>query len=412
MAGPGRRVMPTVTSLGGALLERAAAHPGRVAVRGATGSLAYGELARAATATAGGLLASGCRPGERVGILVERHPATVVGMVASLLAGTPYVPLDPAWPRSRVEGVAREAGLAALLASPVCDSLARTLPVPRIVPLEVDLRAPVRRLPQVSGDHLAYILYTSGSTGRAKGVMQSHSNVLRHAGTYARALGIGPGDRLSLVASASVDAAVMDVYGALLSGARVVVMDPLRLAGDGVAESLERAGVTIFHATPTVFRSLFADVAPGGAPSCLRLVVLGGEAVHPRDVRLFRSRCSRATRLVNNYGPSESTIALQEIIDHASPAPGGPVPIGAPVNGIDVELRVTPGEKCRRDRADRTPGRAGLLAARRPHGARVLEAPRRASSLRDRRPRSQASGWRAGVRRTAGLADHATRPPG
>src|SRR3954468_11799229 len=128
--------MPAAASLGAAVLERAATHPRRIAVDGRGGRLTYGELARAARATAGTLLRSGCRPGQRVGILAERDPATVVGMLASLLAGTTYVPLDPGWPRPRLEGVARDAGVTAVLAPPACVPLARALPATTFVPLQ------------------------------------------------------------------------------------------------------------------------------------------------------------------------------------------------------------------------------------------------------------------------------------
>ena len=77
----------------------------------------------------------------------------------------------------------------------------------------------------ISPDSLAYILYTSGSTGQPRGVMQSHRNVLHHTRSYTNSLRIAPDDKLTLLSSYGFDAAVMDIFGALLNGAALLPAD-------------------------------------------------------------------------------------------------------------------------------------------------------------------------------------------
>ncbi|HEX6041561.1 condensation domain-containing protein, partial [Longimicrobium sp.] len=190
----------------------------------------------------------------------------------------------------------------------------------------------------VDPDGAAYILYTSGSTGEPKGVVQSHRNALHHVRTYARGLHLGPGDRLSLFSSYGFDAAVMDLFGALLSGATLC---PVPLRGPAAADlpgEVRRRGVTVLHATPTVFRHLAAQAGDGAGLSRVRAVVLGGEETVPHDVELFR-RCFRPDALfVNGFGPTECTVALQHVTDGRTPPGRGPVPLGHAVEGTEARL--------------------------------------------------------------------------
>lgn len=183
---------------------------------------------------------------------------------------------------------------------------------------------------------MAYILYTSGSTGRPKGVVQSHENVLHHIRAYQRTLGISADDTLSFVSSYGFDGAVMDIFGALLTGATLV---PLQLAArglDGALEALSQHAVTVYHSTPTVFRQLFAD-ADVSLPE-VRAVVLGGEEATRSDFELFKSSFEGDVRLVNGLGPSESTLTVQQVLDHDTDIERDSLPIGRPVQDTEVVL--------------------------------------------------------------------------
>src|SRR6185503_1307764 len=131
-----------------------------------------------------------------------------------------------------------------------------------------------------------YILYTSGSTGQPKGIVQNHRNVLFHIRNYTNNLHISAGDKLTLLSSYGFDAAVMDIFGALLNGATLCLFD---IRDQGVArlpEGLREEGITIYHSTPTVYRYFLGSLTGREEFPRIRLVVLGGEEVYKSDLEL------------------------------------------------------------------------------------------------------------------------------
>ena len=103
---------------------------------------------------------------------------------------------------------------------------------------------------------LAYILYTSGTTGEPKGVMQTHRGVLRQITAYSESLELDPDDRLSWVSGYGFDAAAQDIFSALLAGAMLCPVAAREAPGSELMETILTAGVTVLHATPTVYRHL------------------------------------------------------------------------------------------------------------------------------------------------------------
>ncbi len=198
----------------------------------------------------------------------------------------------------------------------------------------------------VSPDAFAYILYTSGTTGAPKGTVQSHENVLHHVRAYSEALRIGPGDRLTLLSSYSFDASVMAIFGALLNGAALF---PFAVAEEGIDRLppwVREKRITLYHSTPTVYRYFVAALGRSEHRfSDLRAIVLGGEEVTRRDVGLYRERFTPGAVLVNGFGPTESTLAVQYFIDGESEIPGERVPVGFPVEDTEIWLLDEAGER-------------------------------------------------------------------
>jgi amino acid adenylation domain-containing protein len=288
----------------------------------------------------------------RVGLLVVEDESMAAGMLAALALGVAYVPLDPRLPPARLRELIADAEPDALLCTRALTSLATAIapghPIHEIDRLP-DSTTEVTRLGR--GDELAYLLYTSGSTGRPKAVTQSQQNLLHHALTYAERLGLGPGDRVSLVATHAFDAAVMDIYGALLSGATLCPIDLHGEALVDLASELREREITVFHATPTVVRHLLSSMATDTRLEAVRAVVLGGEEAHGHDALAIAARFGRATssafgssiQLINGLGPTECTLALQELVDH--PPPPGSLAVGAPVPGVAVTLETSVGQQ-------------------------------------------------------------------
>ncbi|HEX5052169.1 MAG TPA: MupA/Atu3671 family FMN-dependent luciferase-like monooxygenase [Planctomycetota bacterium] len=204
--------------------------PERAALRFGGESLAYGELLAAVERLAGWLRGRGVGRGDRVGICTQRGFGMVTAVLATLRCGAAYVPLDPSYPRERLQFMAGDAELAALVADAASLPAVPAAACPRIV-LDADADAiegaDVLLGDDTAAEDLAYVIYTSGSTGRPKGVMVRHRNVTNFFAGMDRVLGHEPGVWLA-VTSLSFDISVLELLYTLCRGFTVVVH-----AGDG-----------------------------------------------------------------------------------------------------------------------------------------------------------------------------------
>ncbi|HEX2095478.1 MAG TPA: amino acid adenylation domain-containing protein, partial [Longimicrobiaceae bacterium] len=327
--------------------RQARLHHGRVAVRTRRHTLTYGELDRAAGRVARTLLAGRPAREERVALLFEHDAPMIVGMLGVLKAGKTYVPLDPLYPRERVAFILEDSGASAILTNAANLARARELSGGHLPVIDVDAAEPdaAGAPAPASPDTPAYVLYTSGSTGRPKGVVQSHRNVLHHIRVYTNNLGIAHDDTLTLLSSYTFDAAVMAIYGALLNGATLCPFNWREDAAVGIAGWMREERITLYHSTPTVYRSLVGALGEDEVFPDVRLVVLGGEEVQRRDVERYRRHFAPGCVLVNGLGPTESTVTLQNFLDHETPVERTSVPVGYPVEDTEVLLVNAAGEQ-------------------------------------------------------------------
>ncbi len=321
-------------------VEVARRHPDHVAVvdsavDGAGGTLTYAELAALAGGRARALVAAGVRPGSRVGLLTGHGTPTIASILGTLAAGCAYVPLDPTFPAARLATMVADARVALLLADEEHAGLAGTLGEYLVTG---EGTAPLQPV-EVGIDEIAYVLFTSGSTGRPKAVAQSHRNLLNVVDNQVARLGITAADRLSLLASFSFDAAIPDLYPALLTGATVVPIDVRRHGLTHAVEALSRYGVTIFHATPTVYRYLL-DTLEAHRLATVRTVLLGGEQATYPDLARGRDAFAPDVVFVNGYGATEVTFAAHHRVpvSEVDPTRTGPLPIGTALPGYELVL--------------------------------------------------------------------------
>ncbi|WP_223268408.1 non-ribosomal peptide synthetase [Streptosporangium nondiastaticum] len=336
---------PAPATLPALFEEQARRTPGAVAVTDGTTELTYTELNERANRVARVLVRLGAGPEQLVAVAMDRSVRTVVTILAVLKTGAAYLPVDVAYPAERIAFVLRDARPGLLLATTATAGalpptegpqpvLADTLGIPDGTP-GTDLTDADRTAPH-SPASAAYVIYTSGSTGRPKGVLVTHSGIAAMLATQRERLGVTAADRVLLFASPSFDAAVWELWTALLTGARAVVApaDDL-LPGPPLAATVARHGVTCLLLPP----SSLAAVPEGGLPEGTTLVV-GGEACGPDLV----ARWSPGRRMVNAYGPTESTV----MATMSSPVTGRTAPpMGRPVTGtrvyvLDAALRPVP----------------------------------------------------------------------
>jgi len=300
-------------------------------------ALSYGELRRRSNRLAHRLRGLGVGSEVRVGICVERSLDLVVGMLAILKAGGAYVPLDPEYPQERIRFMVEDSGLRVLVTQASLRGMLGAASE-RVVCVDGDEAAiggESDRDPAVSlrGDNLAYVIYTSGSTGVPKGVGVTHRAIGRLVlnTDYVR---LGAADRVAQCANASFDAATFEIWGALLNGARVVVLrKEVAISPDELARRIRADGVTTLFLTTALFNQMAREVPDGFAP--LRHLLFGGEAVDPGWVREVLER-GRPERLLHVYGPTEcTTFATWHRVEEVA-SDAATVPIGRPIANTDA----------------------------------------------------------------------------
>ncbi|HEY6324431.1 MAG TPA: amino acid adenylation domain-containing protein, partial [Thermoanaerobaculia bacterium] len=331
------------------IAARAAGAPDALAVVSGGEDLTYGELASRVRALAARLGAAGVGPERRVALLLPRSPELIVALLAVLEAGGAYVPLDPALPPARLASLLADCGAMLLLSQP---ELAGELTAAAPAVLWVGpggasgdggpALPPTRR--QADPLNAAYVIYTSGSTGRPKGVVVPHAALAAYAECALRRDEIGPGDRVLQFASISFDASAEEIFPCLLGGATLVLRPPEMLSSSraflAAAASLD---VSVLDLPTAWWHTLVSDLAgeQPPLPPCLRLVIIGGEAAHIGAVEAWAAWAGGELRLLNTYGPTETTIVATDCllaVGGRLRIEGTDVPIGTPVAGVQVYL--------------------------------------------------------------------------
>ncbi|WP_377272869.1 amino acid adenylation domain-containing protein [Peterkaempfera sp. SMS 1(5)a] len=315
------------SSLVDLVLARAGEAPEAVAVVSGTDVLTYRQLVAAASGLAGRLAERGIGHGSRVAVQSSRRAQMVVALLGVAMSGAAYVPIDPEYPEARIAYVVKDCGAALALTDADLDDILDTPAAPEAVQ---------RPRPQDT----AYVLYTSGSTGNPKGVVVPHRALANFLHAMRSLVGSAPQDRWLALTSLSFDISALELYLPLVTGGRVVVADgDTARDGAALARLITDEGLTHVQATPSGWRLLLT----GDFPPVTALT--GGE---PLPQKLAVELRSRVTRLVNVYGPTETTIwstawevpqqpqritvggPIANTTVHVVDAHGAPAPIGVP----------------------------------------------------------------------------------
>jgi amino acid adenylation domain-containing protein len=306
--------------------------------------LTYETLAQRADAVAAALVAHGLGSGSVVAVLDGRTAGSIAGLLGCLRAGVICVPQDASHPIAHLATVLDNAGAVAV----VVDSATRHLAVAARNCLIIDIdRLSLASVSPVDGqpDAPALICYTSGSTGRPKGIVHSNANLVHRALVQSERLAFGPADRHSMLTSIATGAGVSSVMRVLLSGGTLLACPPLTLGIDRVSHWLRDQRVTVFRATPTLFRSLTS--LPSIAPllSAPRIVLLGGERVTPADLAAARAWFGADCLFVNTYSATETSNATLFVADKGWMPAADELPVGHAVDGIRVTVVDQNGEE-------------------------------------------------------------------
>ena len=291
--------------------------------------LTYGELNRRANLIAHYLQQLGVGPEVLVGICVERSLSMVVGILGILKAGGAYLPLDPTYPQERLAFMLQDAQASVMLTQ---QSRLGQLPLlERVICLDTDWSAcqDQENLEcNTTADNLAYVIYTSGSTGQPKGVMVPHGAVMRLV-LNTDYVSLQPSDVIAQVSNISFDAATFEIWGALLNGASLVIINTETvLSPREFAHSLRTEGITTLFLTTALFNQMVQSEPL--AFQSLRLLLFGGEAVDPRRVRQVLES-GAPQQLLHVYGPTENTtFSTWYCVEQVEPG-AETIPIGRPI---------------------------------------------------------------------------------
>lgn len=335
------------------VLDIAVRHPGAVALSWPGEELSYRDLVSQASSLAAVLPA-----GRPVAVRMSSGPRQVVACLAVLMARARLVCLSAGDTGERgravltdirpgvivVDGERPEDGLLRWYRDEFGGHVLDVTSVPA---------GGVPAPPEDDGGW-AYVTYTSGSTGKPKGIPQTHATLAQFVTWFASEFSIGVGDRVAQWAAPGYDAALVEVFSALVAGGTVCpVSDRVRADPERLADWLVAERVTHFQTVPSFVRRL-ADVWQG-APG-LRCLLLAGEPLTGELVERLRGVAPRV-RLVNLYGPTESILAT---FHEVGAAWEGTVPIGTAIPGRRVVVLDEHDRPC-------PPGVAGQIVIESPY---------------------------------------------
>ncbi len=303
-------------------------------------SLTYGDLGRRANLLALHLQSLGAGPDQVVGLFVNRSPNLLVGLLGILKSGAAFLPLDPAYPADRIAFMLDESNASLVVTE---SALRDTAPHSSATLVDLDdftdgsAEATPAPSPGVRPSHLAYQIFTSGSSGLPKGVQVEHRNAAAIIKAQIAVFQFGRDTRALQMIALSFDASIGEIFRTNASGATLVFEDKDRLLpGPDLVDVLREKRITALAIPP----SALAVHPHGPLLPDLRTVTVGGESCPP-DVA---ARWGRGRRIINGYGPSETTIEATASVNWnllKKPPIGFPIP-GATVYILDKFLNPVP----------------------------------------------------------------------
>ncbi len=294
--------------------------------------ITYEQLNARSNQIAHRLIEQGVEQDTLVAFYMDRGPEMIAAMLGILKAGGAYVPLDMSYPAERLSFMISDTGVKVILTDeagiadlPEHSSTVFNLSDSRDLPGDYSTGNPE---PRSSGGDLAYVMYTSGSMGKPKGVMIHHRGVVRLA-NQPDYIELGPTACIPQLSNSSFDASTFEIWGALLTGCKLVLIDKeMLLSSQLFLDCIKREKINTMFLTTSVF-NLFAKESTS-ILSAVDQVIFGGEAADPKWVRHALAK-KPTGRLVNGYGPTECTTFACCFQVNSVPEGARSIPIGRPI---------------------------------------------------------------------------------
>jgi amino acid adenylation domain-containing protein/non-ribosomal peptide synthase protein (TIGR01720 family) len=332
--------------------EQVARTPHHVAVVCDDERLTYEQLNRQANQLARYLQTLGVGPEVVVGVYLERSLEMVVGLLGILKAGGAYLPLNLANPPERLAFMLKDAGVSVLLSQNrllQTGNLGHKLGehVKQILPLDSEWE----RVAQfdnstppspANADNLVYVIYTSGSTGQPKGVMISHRGLVNYLSWCSKAYAVAEGRGSLLHSSLGFDLTVTALFSPLLVGKSVELIpengDDQSAEAFRLPDALRKGhDFSLVKITPAHLEILNQQISPQAAVGRTRRFIIGGETLRGDSIAFWQAHAP-ATKLVNEYGPTETVVGCCIYEVPAGAVISGDVPIGRPIANTQLYI--------------------------------------------------------------------------
>lgn len=319
-------------------IRQAFNNPEAIALEDGKRRLSYQKLSDYVNQLADKFRRLGIKKNDSIGLYADRSIELVIAILSLLKCGACYVPIDPLLPRNRIREMVQLASISFIVTKGVSAELVQIIGLPFYELEDLEKFVEECDLDETNNKQnptdLACILYSSGSTGQPKGIMISHRNIIRLVcnTNYAQ---FGPEEAFLLFAPVNFDAALFEIWGALLNGGRLFVAPSRPLGFDELGLIIQDHQISTLWMTAALFQSMSEeDMLAFGS---LRQFLVGGDVVPEKQAAQFL-RLNPTCSLINGYGPTEGTtfscchrIVLSDIGNDS-------IPIGKPVSNTQVYL--------------------------------------------------------------------------
>ncbi|MFN1834854.1 amino acid adenylation domain-containing protein [Balneola sp. MJW-20] len=305
------------------------------------GSYTFSELNEKVEKVAAYLHQGGIKTNDIVGIYADRNEYMMIGILGILQAGAAYLPLDPNYPADRKKFMVADSGCSLIITEEKyrnrmsdhdTDHLYLDTDWEKIQDTKFEYT-----LTETGEDDLAYIIYTSGSTGTPKGVMVTYGNLIAYSVSVIDFYELNSNDTGLQFGTMNFDVFIEEIFPPLLAGGKIVLRDEsCALGGTPFWSFVEKHQITYLTLPTAFWHTLCTQISKDhvAKSNSLRILIFGGEDMSANMLEKWQAYFGNRIRLLNVYGPSETTVTVTAFECQDFDTSKGKVPIGKPFNNV------------------------------------------------------------------------------